>query len=277
MNSSAHRPKKGLSVYEALKRWSNEAVYAELVGISGQEEPPAELDGAKFGYDAALLKDYKQKRASIELAFTEMLGDGALVCSAIADYSDRRDPIPPSLWEDLEIAYDLTGDVYGPNGQFRHPEFFQPSAIPLNVLVVPGWIAELVARFQAIEEPVIPGQIDWVLFSLVGDKVAFGRGVELSKAETKIFKFLLKQWLEDQGADKELSDYGYLRTEDITDALDTDDAALRKRVARLRKKVGRSIIESAKWNGYRLRPDLIQVPHAVIRANLNSKMSHSES
>jgi len=185
--------------------------------------------------------------------------------------------IKPSLWEELEIAYDLDGDLYGIR-RFRKPEFFEPHEIPTNVDFIPEWLTALAAQqIDTLRNLDTGSETRLALFSAVEDTFVVDGSAKLSKADAAVFSALLKHRRLDEAADRELQDYTFLDTDILAEAVGTNDVSLRKRILRLRKKIGAQAIDSIGWHGYRLSPYLIEAPHAVIRARLRSQQSRGES
>jgi hypothetical protein len=142
MSSTPSRPKHGIGPDAALKRWSEAADYSELVSLSGQSNPPAVEDAHKFIREIATENAYKQKREALETAFRQKLIDIELAASGISNWIGRREVIDPSTWEIVQIDYGLFGDAVGENIKYEKLEFFEPSAIPLNVRLIPEWLAQ---------------------------------------------------------------------------------------------------------------------------------------
>jgi biotin operon repressor len=267
---SGSSPKSGLPAYLALRHWSDPGTYSELVRLSGMKETddlPSHERSSEFVQDTAARKQYDKQREAVEEAFRMNLIEGSIVCSAIPDHGDGREIIKPSLWEELEIAYDLDGDLYGPGyRRYRKPEFFEPSSVPTNVLDVPSWVKDLAKDVRVQDR-----DPDLILFAQIESTFVVGASAKLSKSDAALFGVLLSQRRLDETADRELSVYRFMPTADLARALDEDEVSLRKRVDRLRKRIGPEAIESVKWKGYRLSPALIQVPPAVIRARAKAK------
>jgi len=136
------RPKKGLGPDAALKHWSDKAAYSELMTLSGEATPPAVEDAHKFISDVGLRREYSSKREAIEVAFREKLIDREILASGIASFGEQREVMPPSIWELLEIDYGMFGDAVGEYRKYEKLEFFEPSAVPLNIRSIPDWLAE---------------------------------------------------------------------------------------------------------------------------------------
>jgi hypothetical protein len=145
MSPTVSRPRTGLSPDAALKHWSNERAYAELVALSGQPEPPAVEDAHRFIRNATLEAEYSRKREAVEAAFKQKLYDAEILASGISTVEESRKIIHPSLWELLSIDYSMFGDANGENRKYEKLEFFERSAIPLNVRAIPEWLAEELA------------------------------------------------------------------------------------------------------------------------------------
>ena len=54
-------------------------------------------------------------------------------------------PIDPSLWDVLELDYDFF-EAIGENHKFEKLEFFELSAVPLNVRTTPKWLDDLIGQ-----------------------------------------------------------------------------------------------------------------------------------
>jgi biotin operon repressor len=267
--------KQGLPARLALRRWSDAALYSELVRLSGMKEAddlPSHERSSEFIRDTATRKEYDRKREIIEDAFQQRLIEGSIVCSAIPEHGDGREMIKPSLWEELQIAFDLDGDLYGIR-RYRKPEFFEPSSIPTNVPDVPSWLTDLAARATTEPSSIGNGNSDLIFFSQIESTFVVGHSEKLSRADAVLFAALLAHRRLEETSNLDLADYSFMRTAELAKALDEDPASLRKRVDRLRKRIGPEAIESKKWQGYRLSPTLIQVPPAVIRSRTKARKS----
>jgi len=123
------RSKKGLPPEEALARWSDPQAYAEI----------------KDANPRSMTLEQERRREALVKAFVARLKAGALVASGIPNGALGREPIRPSLWDGLEIGYDLD-DIAGLGHVFNNAEFFEPAAVPLNVEDPPNWLSELAAE-----------------------------------------------------------------------------------------------------------------------------------
>ncbi len=93
--------------------------------------------------DPALQKEYRSKRQAIEAAFTELLADGTFFGSGIPKYGQSREVIHPTLWDVVFVAFQFE-EVVGQGRTFYKPEFFDLTALPLNIRSIPDWLdAEL--------------------------------------------------------------------------------------------------------------------------------------
>jgi hypothetical protein len=143
MSSQQVRPKRGLQAEPALRYWLS-SQYADLIELSGKEEPPTSATASEVIREPDLLKRFKKKRDAIEAAFKELLTDGDVLGSGIADYADRREAIEPSLWDVLDVEYDYFDGASGENRKYENVEFFELAAIPLNIRTVPDWLDEMI-------------------------------------------------------------------------------------------------------------------------------------
>jgi len=90
----------------------------------------------------ARYRTYGAIRDALDAGFVEKLQLAIVVASAICEGDDSRQVIHPSLWDRLEIDYDMDW-VDGCGRHYEAAEFFVPTAIPLNVFDVPVWLRQL--------------------------------------------------------------------------------------------------------------------------------------
>ncbi len=186
MIDSTSRPKRGLPPAEALARWSDQAAYAELIALAGRPNPPPLGICEESIKDPKLLREYNAKRRAVETAFRQLLIDGTVLVSAIAESSDSREVLNPSLWELIDIEYGF-GDAGGDSRIYHKPEFFEHAAIPLNVRSIPDWLdAELGAR----------GLNEFRHDRDYRHIVLHGMSFNLSPLHAKIVGILHKAWLD---------------------------------------------------------------------------------
>jgi hypothetical protein len=140
MSEAASRPSRGLPPEKALRQWSEPNDYAELIKLSGEQEPPSLEDYQTIIREEGRRQKYSRLREGLEAAFKEKLKDGVVVASAIPEYGDTRVIIDPALWDVLELYYWHDQIVGGPR-TYDKPEFFEPSAVPLNVRNIPEWLS----------------------------------------------------------------------------------------------------------------------------------------
>lgn len=139
MSPLISRPKRGLAPEAALAKWSDAALYKELVALAGTDDlPPAHLC-EHVSRDPARQKEYRAKREHVEEAFRTKLQDGEILSSAIPKYSNAREIFDPSLWDLLYVSYELN-EVVGGGRRYETPEFFIRTEIPLNVRNIPTWL-----------------------------------------------------------------------------------------------------------------------------------------
>jgi hypothetical protein len=144
MSIVASRPKRGLAPDKALECWSDPALYQELVALVGSSDLPCtELCGNEI-QDRERAQQYQKQREVLEVAFRSKLQDGELLASAIAEYADSREIIHPSLWDLLQVDYQFE-ECVGDGRALKMPEFFERTAIPLNVKQIPDWLDDELA------------------------------------------------------------------------------------------------------------------------------------
>lgn len=145
MSMMTSRPKRGLDPDGALKKWSGDARFAQLVQLSGTAEPPSEDRAHVIIRDPRVLRDYQNCRAAAEKDFYDQLSDAQIIGSGIADGGHGRIPIDPTLWDILEIDYEFY-EANGEDRSFKKVEFFALSAVPLNIRTIPKWLDDLLGQ-----------------------------------------------------------------------------------------------------------------------------------
>lgn len=110
------------------------------IGCSLRRAPGATHRGRTWGR-------YTEKREAAEHAFQQKLMDAELLGSGIPEFGNGREVIEPSLWELLEIQYFYFDEAPSEGRKYEKLEFFEISAIPLNIRLIPEWLdGELGAR-----------------------------------------------------------------------------------------------------------------------------------
>jgi hypothetical protein len=145
MSMMANRPKRGLDPDNAFKKWSGDALFAQLVQLAGAAEPPTDDRAHVILRDNKKLREYQNCRAAAEKVFNELLSDAQIIGSGIPTGGSGRVAIDPSLWDILEIDYELY-EANGENRNFKNLEFFELSALPLNIRTVPKWLDDLLGQ-----------------------------------------------------------------------------------------------------------------------------------
>jgi hypothetical protein len=141
----ANRPKRGLDPDNAFKKWSGDAQFAQLVELSGMAEPPSDGRAHASIRDPKRLRDYQNLRAAAEKAFNEELSEARFIGSGIPDGGSGRMPIDPSLWDILDIDYEFY-EANGEHRRFAKLEFFELSAVPVNIRTTPKWLDDLLGQ-----------------------------------------------------------------------------------------------------------------------------------
>lgn len=149
MNAN-RRPRRGLSPDDALKHWSDPAEYAAMKEL--EDHPRARHQWGGEPAIAARRAELRKRCEELERKLQQKLLDAVVIASGVRKHTLHREAIDPSLWDVLEVDYELE-DINGDGVIFEHPEFFEPNAIPVNIRDIPNWLAELTAgttpRFQA--------------------------------------------------------------------------------------------------------------------------------
>lgn len=135
----ASRPKRGLPLEAALERWSDPVLYAQMKTYSDASQHVSMASGVPPSPRVLRHQAYMAAREPLEEAQIERLRDGILLVSAISEYGTSREVIDPELFGFLEIDYFLE-EIAGPSRKYIEPEFFEPSAIPLNIRDIPAWL-----------------------------------------------------------------------------------------------------------------------------------------
>lgn len=128
------RPREGVDAETALRLWSDTSAYQAMMEFSDAARIWSAADAGQRN------REYRKRRKVVEDPFIERLKCGTLVASAIEKYSRRREVIEPSLWDVLEIDFDLD-EVAGGGHIFEKVEYFEPSEIPSNIVDPPNWLS----------------------------------------------------------------------------------------------------------------------------------------
>jgi hypothetical protein len=145
MSAMANRPKRGLDPDSAFKKWTGTETFALLVELAGVAEPPSTGRAHAIMRDAEKLRDYQKLRAAAEEALTEKLTEAQIIASGIPEGGSGRIPIDPSLWDILEIDYEFWQAI-GEHHKFEKLEFFELSAVPVNIRATPKWLDDLLGE-----------------------------------------------------------------------------------------------------------------------------------
>jgi hypothetical protein len=136
------QPKRGLQAAEALARWSNPALYAELVRLAGTTDLPTLGICDRHIGDRNRLEEYRKKREAAESAFKDCLRKGELLSSGIAEFGGVRQVLHPNFYDVGMVDHDF--DEAAANGLvYQQTEFFELRAIPSNIESIPHWLEEL--------------------------------------------------------------------------------------------------------------------------------------
>lgn len=116
------RPACGISMHEALKRYSDPVAYAAMEA--------ARMEGNE---------NWQRQHDALASVFAKKLALGVVVASAIPEHDGRREVIHKMDWECLVIDYDYERIVGAEH--YVEAEFFEPSAIPENIPIIPHWLS----------------------------------------------------------------------------------------------------------------------------------------
>lgn len=266
-NLTNGRPARGLPPDAALEHWSDPEA---LLGMMEYVDSAHKMTDTPEGRRRHL--EYARRRHDIEIAFLNRLRSGEVLASAIAQSADEREVIPLSVWELVEVDYEVDR-ISGEGRIYERPEFFEPSAIPSNVDKIPTWVSALPSfkPHNAVEMQAIISAIP-ILFALDGRSVLFNGGIILTDERAEVILKLLPLYERDHADDREPAQFQFLKAEKLADDLDSNETALRRLIARIREQLAAEfkqrlglvldiddVIENARWKGYRLNPKLIQV------------------
>ncbi|MGE5534107.1 MAG: hypothetical protein ACM3W7_01190 [Acidobacteriota bacterium] len=187
MSTLMFRPKRGLAPAKALARWSDPALYAELVRLAGTDNlPPTNLCGNVIR-DPAREKEYQIKRRSLEDAFRVLLQNDVVRSSAIPEYGEAREILNPSVWDLLWVDYEFE-EAVGKGRTYFALEFFERTEIPQNVKSIPAWLdTELAAAGMNVFRHT----------QAYRHVMLHGLEFALSELHAKIVKILHKAFLDD--------------------------------------------------------------------------------
>jgi hypothetical protein len=271
---SAERPSRGLEPEAALQRWSDPTAFAEMMEyVQFARQTPATPEGI------AGHREYQRRRNDLETAFVEKLQARRLWGSAIPNGADDREIIRPNLWDRLEINYELD-DIHGLGRHYEAAEFFEASAVPLNVQFIPERFSAPVglSAGPATKEPQRSSSESdeeptrCILFAVEGSQVLFSGGITVTSARAALILKLLPKFDEDVEAERAPSEFRFTKVEALARTLTSNDLAVRRLIARTRADLTKdfrerfgiilhrgSIVENNRWQGYRLNPKLIRV------------------
>jgi hypothetical protein len=133
------RPWRGFPPEEALKHWSDQPLYSAMLDYSDASRPVSMAKGHPPSERVLRYQEYARRRSAIEAPFLEKLKSAELLASGILIGHREREIVEPSLWEEIKINFGLE-ELIGYKIRYLRPEFFEPTAIPLNIHEVPHWL-----------------------------------------------------------------------------------------------------------------------------------------
>jgi hypothetical protein len=138
--------KRGLECEAALKCWSDPVAYAGM-----EEFSDAATSHTNEAHSITRWREYRKRRSTLEETFVRKLQEGELFASGIPRFGKRREQIESSLWDDLEIDYDL-GEICGPGQIYSHAEFFEPTDVPTDK-TLPEWFEKPQEKYFFPHDP----------------------------------------------------------------------------------------------------------------------------
>ena len=134
-----NRPWKGLSPEDALRNCSDASLYAAMSEYADAWRAVSTASGHPPSEPVLRHQEYKRRRDAVEGPFLEKLRKAEILASGILKNQREREIVEPSLWDELEIDFGLD-ELIGYKLIYLKPQFFEPSAIPLNVHDLPRWL-----------------------------------------------------------------------------------------------------------------------------------------
>jgi hypothetical protein len=249
-----------------LERWSDAAAFAEMMDYADAlKRYTGTPEGVRRHAEA------NRRRETVEAAFLERVRSGEILASAIAEPGDAREIVSLAAWELLEIDYEFD-ILLSESRRYEKPEFFEPSAIPLNITHVPDWVSglpsfQLPAPLAATLAASMP-----VLFAVDGHSVSFNAGADLDDDAAELILTLLPKYKEGIAANRPPERFGCMRASAIADALGVNEQNVRQRIVRTRQPINdafretfgvvldiNAVVENVLGKGYRLNPRIILV------------------
>ncbi|MBN8995163.1 MAG: hypothetical protein J0H94_08045 [Rhizobiales bacterium] len=139
------RPPRGISMDQALARWSDPIAYAGMKEYEDAEQSRSTSAG-NSPYELRH-REFVKYQDKVERSFRQAMAEGRAVMSSITRFANGRRAVEPSLWDVLDLIFEFD-EVNGDGRTYTRPEFFDPAAIPKNIGTVPAWLMNL--HLQAV-------------------------------------------------------------------------------------------------------------------------------
>lgn len=132
------RPRCGLSLEEAFRRWGDPATFEVWDQHQDAWQPVSMENGAAPNERVRRHRIYADAFGKLQDQLTDLLKAGQIFASAIRGGGEGREIIKPSLWEDLEF-FENFNEAHSANQRFLNLEYFARGELPLNIEEIPAW------------------------------------------------------------------------------------------------------------------------------------------
>lgn len=161
MTSSGHpalkpfreRPQQGLSILEALRRWSPPEEFEAM-----EELYQPTFDDPLFVLgDPQDLREapYQARKQKLIRALAQQLAQGELLSSAVpknADPSGPRITLHPSLYNNDDISYFRSANAFTIGSlEYKEVQIFEPVQFPRNIRDIPDWLSDFLPSTGSVE------------------------------------------------------------------------------------------------------------------------------
>lgn len=187
MQTTTTLPKKGLTADEAFARWGDQETFRELLSLTEQADCGRSAVTGDDLIGVERMQRYYDLTRKIDDGFVQLLRDGKIFASGISQFADRREVIHPSLWDLLEVSFEVD-DIVGSGRKYEKPEFFDLNSIPQNIRPTPDWLDEMLGE---------SGQSEFRYERDYRNVHLRGMHFALSPLQAKVVQLLHKAFLED--------------------------------------------------------------------------------
>ena len=252
------RPRRGLPLEEALRRWSDPDAYDAMAELADARTPVSTAPGVAATPKVLRHLAYKAMRDPLEAALLEKLLAAELIASATDERPSPTDPrfvVDPDMFERLGFVFHSPDAMAGIGGAIWNVEVFDPRAIPRNIHWLPDWLEELAGELigAASPSPVVdhglvarPITVPFRHDDQYRHVWLHGQEFSLTAKQALVVKALHVAMLE---ADP------WRRADDLLEAADSDSDKLSHLFRRFRDPHWSALIRSDGRGGYRLNVD----------------------